>query len=116
MPGLSSWPDDHGQVTGQGSFSPDQPGYLMIDPPDCKSLPPLNSKLLSRRRGVVFRTFRPPCDQPSTSIVPHSCSPKPMNSVHRYVPIPTTLWNQPPLHCVSLRSQLDCEVPYRPLK
>src|SRR5882762_8067188 len=60
MPGLSSWPDDHGQVTGQGSFSPDQPRYLMIDPPDCKSLPPLNSKLLSRRRGVVFRTFPPP--------------------------------------------------------
>src|SRR5216684_7597120 len=70
MPGLSSWPDDHGQVTGQGSFSPDQPRYLMIDPPDCKSLPPLNSKLLSRRTGVVFRIFRPPCDQPSTSIRP----------------------------------------------
>src|SRR5437660_8961259 len=87
MSGLSCWPDDHGQVTGQGSLSPDQPGYLMIDPPDCKSLPPLNSKLLSRRRSVVFQAFRPLCDQPSTSIMPHSCSPKPMNSVHRYVAI-----------------------------
>src|SRR5438445_3998475 len=110
MSGLSCWPDDHGQVTGQGALSPDQPGYLMIDPPDCKSLPPLNSKLLSRRRSVecledntptpplnskllsrrrsvVFQAFRPLCDQPSTSIMPHSCSPKPMNSVHRYVAI-----------------------------
>ena len=87
MSGLSCWPDDNGQVTGQGSLSSDQPGYLMIDPPDCKSLPALNSKLLSRRRGVVFQAFRPPCDQPSTSIMPHSCSPKPMNSVHRYLPI-----------------------------
>jgi len=87
MPGLSPWPDDHGQVTGQGSSSPDRPRYLMIDPPDCKSPPPLNSKLLSRRSGVVLRAFRPPCDQPNTSIMPHSCSPKPMNSVHRYVPI-----------------------------
>src|SRR5258708_38378863 len=87
MPGLSSWPDDHGQVTGQGSFYPDQPGYLMIDPPDCKSLPPLNSTLLSRRRDVVFRTFRPPSYQLSTSIMPHSSSPKPMTSVDPYVPI-----------------------------
>src|ERR1700723_1872752 len=27
--------------------------------------------------GVVLQAFRPPCDQPS--IMPHSCSPKPMN-------------------------------------
>ena len=33
----------------------------MIDPPDYKSLPSLNPKLLSRRWGVVFQAFRPPC-------------------------------------------------------
>jgi len=61
MPGLPSRPNDHSQVIGQGSFSPGHPRHFMIDPPDYKSLPSLNPKLLSRRWGVVFQAFRPPC-------------------------------------------------------
>src|SRR6266404_5588648 len=64
MPGLPSWPDDHGQVIGRGSFSPYHPRCLMIDHLDSKSLSPTNSKLWSRRSRVVLRAFQPPCGPP----------------------------------------------------
>src|SRR5271169_6841248 len=67
MPSLPSRPDDHGQVTGQRSFSPDHPRYLMIGPLDSKSPLPMKSKLSSRWSRVVVRTLQLPCDQPSTS-------------------------------------------------
>ena len=54
----------------------------MIDPLDSKSLLAMNSKLSSRWRRIVLRTFQLPCDQPSTSQLAllafaeaHECSP-----------------------------------------
>ena len=77
--------NDHSQVIGQGSFSPGHPRYLMIDPPDSKSLRSMNSKLLSRGNGLVLRAFRLPCDQPSTSYLSPLMLPEAMNTLHRLV-------------------------------
>src|ERR1700724_4186607 len=66
MPGLPSWPDDHGQ-NGRVLFSPGHPRYVMIDPVDSKSLSFINSRPLSRRSRVVLWALQPPCGRPSTS-------------------------------------------------
>src|SRR5271166_3824415 len=67
MPSLPSRPDDHAQVTGQRSFSPDHPTHLMIGPLDSKSLSPRDSKLLSRCGSFALRAVQLLHDQPSTS-------------------------------------------------
>jgi len=87
MPGLSSWPDDHGQVAGQGSCSPDQPRYLMIDPPDCKSLAAPELEAVESEEGCCLAGIPTTLRSAKHVHHAHSCSPKPMNSVHRYVPI-----------------------------
>ncbi len=61
----------------------------MIDPLDSKSLLAMNSKLPSRWSRVVLRTFKLPCDQPTTSNlvllaptqVPEHSPPSPSHSL-----------------------------------
>src|SRR5437879_2367960 len=100
MPGMPSWPDDHSQVIGQGSFSPGHPRYLMIDPPESKSLPTMNSKLLSRRNSVALRAFPLPGNRPSTSHL----AQLPLDESHEHSP-PTPSHSLPTAFAPNLESR-----------
>jgi hypothetical protein len=87
MPGLPSWQNDYGPVIAQSSCSPGHPRSLWLIPCDSKSSFPQTR--CHRVEGVVlpYGHFDCPAINQAVPILPNSCSPKPMNTVHGLVPI-----------------------------
>src|SRR5712691_8128094 len=67
MPGLPLWPDDHGQVIGQKSFSTGHRRSPMIDSLRLQIAAATWTRSCRVAGGVLSYL---PCDQPSTPVLP----------------------------------------------